>query len=120
MANKSASSRNRDDSGRSVSELTNHIEEAGATLAARAKETAANVAQAAGDVPATAAQKPRAAASSLARGAGEVASDLGRKADTATAAVGDGMQALATTIREKGPEDGRLGSASTALARTLG
>lgn len=49
----------------------------------------------------------------------DAASTLGQKAEDATAAVGCGMQSLAGTIREKVPQGGMLGEASSAVARSL-
>jgi hypothetical protein len=55
----------------------------------------------------------------VASGVGQTASSLGHKAEEATSAVGNQMQSLAGTIREKGPQDGIMGSATSSLAGTL-
>jgi hypothetical protein len=42
-----------------------------------------------------------------------------QKVDEATAALGEKMQSVAGSLREKGPREGVLGSASSAVADTL-
>jgi hypothetical protein len=55
--------------------------------------------------------------------AGEMIKDagsfVGRKADDAARSVGGGMESLGSTIRDKGPHSGMLGSATSAVAGTL-
>jgi hypothetical protein len=48
-----------------------------------------------------------------------VASSAGRTADSAVGSVGSGMQSMAGTIREGGPQSGVLGSASSKVAGAL-
>jgi len=59
------------------------------------------------------------AASTVAHTATDAGSYVAHKAEDATAAVGGSMESLAGTIREKGPHDGMLGNASSAVANTL-
>lgn len=58
-------------------------------------------------------------ASTATKKAGEAATYVGQKVEDATAAVGGGMKTLAGTIRDSGPQQGMLGSASSAVASTL-
>lgn len=49
----------------------------------------------------------------------QAASAIGQRADDATHAVGAGMKSLADTIRDRGPHEGVVGSATSSLASTL-
>lgn len=49
----------------------------------------------------------------------ETAATVGRKAEGAAGTVGSGMKSLAGTVRERGPHEGMLGSASTSVAGAL-
>jgi hypothetical protein len=51
--------------------------------------------------------------------ASDVASQLGEKAEHAVSSVGERMSSLASTLRESGPREGALGSATSAVARGL-
>jgi ElaB/YqjD/DUF883 family membrane-anchored ribosome-binding protein len=51
-----------------------------------------------------------------ARQAGEYARD---KADSAVSGTGKGMESLAGTIRDRGPQEGLLGKATSGVANTL-
>jgi hypothetical protein len=59
------------------------------------------------------------AASTVAHKVSDAGSYVAHKAEDATSAVGCEMKSLAGTIREKGPHDGMLGNASSAVANTL-
>jgi len=59
------------------------------------------------------------AASNVAHKFADAGSYVAHKAEDATAAVGNEMKSLGGTIREKGPRDGMLGNASSAVANTL-
>jgi hypothetical protein len=59
------------------------------------------------------------AASAVSEKAGDAASYVGQKADDAAGAVGNKMQSVADSIRRGGPQEGMLGSASSALANTI-
>jgi len=63
--------------------------------------------------------KAKQAASSVADKARDVASGLGQKAEGAAEAVGSGMQSLAGTIRDRGPQGGMLGGAASGVASAL-
>jgi hypothetical protein len=71
------------------------------------------------DVASNVAEKARDAASAVASTVGNVASKVGDKVDTGVSSVGSGMQSLAGTIRDKGPQSGVLGSATSGVAGAL-
>ena len=59
------------------------------------------------------------AASNVAQKTAAAGSYLGHKAEDATTAVGGEIKSLADAIRDKGPQEGMLGSANAAVATTL-
>jgi len=63
--------------------------------------------------------KAKQAAGTVADKARDVASNIGQKAENATEAVGSGMQSLAGTIRDRGPQGGFLGGAASSVAGAL-
>jgi len=71
------------------------------------------------DIASNVADKARDAASNVADKARDAASTLGQKAEDATHAVGSGMQSLAGTMRDKLPQSGPIGAASSTLASGL-
>jgi hypothetical protein len=64
-------------------------------------------------------EKAKEAASHLASQASDVASSVGQRAEDATSSLGSRMQSLAGTLREKTPNEGMMGKASSAVADTL-
>ena len=64
-------------------------------------------------------QAASSAASTAAQAASTAAHAVGQKAEDATAAVGSGMQTLADKVRDQGPHQGTLGSATRTVADTL-
>lgn len=88
-----------------------------------AKETAATVGQKASELASAVGDKAREAASNLGHKAQEYASSAagaaGARADDALAATGQGMSSLAGTIRQRGPQEGMLGSAAEYVAGGL-
>jgi hypothetical protein len=58
-------------------------------------------------------------ASSVTDKAKQAVSEFGRKAEDATHAVGGGMKTLADTMRDKGPREGVIGSATSSVASGL-
>jgi hypothetical protein len=89
----------------------------------KAKEGAHNAADAARDAASHAGQAIGSAASAATQAVQNAASSaahaVGHKAEQATSALGSGMQSLADTVRDRGPESGMLGSASHYVADTL-
>jgi hypothetical protein len=63
--------------------------------------------------------KAKEMASSAIHAIGEAEATVEKKANEATSAVGGSMKSLAGTIREKAPHQGKLGTASEAVADTL-
>jgi len=59
------------------------------------------------------------AASAVGQKAGDVASAVGQKAEDATSAVGKGMEHLAGQVRDSGPREGMLGTATRTVADGL-
>jgi ElaB/YqjD/DUF883 family membrane-anchored ribosome-binding protein len=49
----------------------------------------------------------------------EMVGNASRRVDEATAALGERVQSMASTIRERGPHDGMLGSATGSVADSL-
>jgi hypothetical protein len=50
---------------------------------------------------------------------GDVASSMAQKAEDAASGLGSRMESLAGTLREKAPQEGMMGRASSAVADTL-
>jgi hypothetical protein len=63
--------------------------------------------------------KARDVASSVAEQARDTASHLGERASEAASSVGGGIRNLAGTLREQGPHEGMMGSATSTVARAL-
>jgi hypothetical protein len=59
------------------------------------------------------------AAATVAQKASDVAATVGRTATDATSSVGSGLKSFGQTVRERGPHDGMMGSATSAVAGTL-
>jgi len=74
----------------------------------KAKETAGNALEKAKDVGGAALGK-----------AGDAASWVGQRADDAVTAAGSGMRSLGETIRDKGPQSGILGGATSAIGGAM-
>jgi hypothetical protein len=102
----------------------------GAGTADRAKDAASNMADKAKDAASGMADRAKDAASHMVDKAKEITSNAGqrvsdaanaaeKRADSAVHSMGSGMENLAGTIREKGPHEGVLGTATSRLASTL-
>jgi hypothetical protein len=85
----------------------------------QAKEQAGQAVDKLKDAAGHAGEAVSSAASAVGQKAGEVASAVGHKAEDATAAVGKGMENLAGTVRDSGPREGMLGTATRAVADGL-
>jgi ElaB/YqjD/DUF883 family membrane-anchored ribosome-binding protein len=66
-----------------------------------------------------AAEKATEAASSVGSMVSDAASTVGNKAEDLTARAGAGIKNLGETLSQKAPHDGKLGSASQAVANTI-
>jgi hypothetical protein len=85
----------------------------------QAKEVGQQAMDKARDVASSAADKAREIGSNVSHAAGEAASNIGQRAEDATSSVGGGMKSLASQVREHGPREGMLGSATSAVADSL-
>jgi hypothetical protein len=85
----------------------------------RKQESASGIAERAKDTASSVAEQARSAASSAAHTARDVASQAGQKAEDATSSVGSGMQSLASSLRDKGPHEGMMGTATSRVADSL-
>jgi hypothetical protein len=74
----------------------------------KAKDTAQSLAEKASDM-----------ASNVGHKVGEAATAVGHGADRAVQSAGSGMQSFADTVRDRGPQSGMLGGATSAVADTL-
>jgi hypothetical protein len=83
------------------------------------RDTAEHMGQRAKEAAGQMADRAKEAASSATQSAKDMAADAQRKADSALSSVGDRLQSAAGTIREKGPHEGFLGTASSRLASNL-
>jgi hypothetical protein len=71
------------------------------------------------DAAANVADKAKEVAGNVADHAKDAASTVGQKAEDATHAVGSGMQSVAGTMREKLPQGGVIGAATSKVASGL-
>jgi ElaB/YqjD/DUF883 family membrane-anchored ribosome-binding protein len=71
------------------------------------------------DAASQAGQAVQQGATTVAEKAQELASNAGKRVEEATAALGERVQNMAGTIREHGPREGRLGSATETVAGSL-
>src|SRR6266404_5177267 len=79
-----------------------------AAVSEKSKELASAVAHAAGTMA-------KDAASTVAQRAGDVASTVSHKAEDATCAVGSRIESFGHTVRERGPREGIMGTASSTV-----
>jgi hypothetical protein len=85
----------------------------------KASEAASNVADKAKQAAGTFGSKASEAASNVADKAKQAASAVGHKAEDATHAMGSGIKSFGETMRQKGPQEGVLGSATSSVADCL-
>jgi len=91
----------------------------GSTAADQARHEANTAASKASDALTHAGQAVSSAATAAGQKAGELASTVGHKADDAVGAVGSGARSLADTVRQQGPREGVLGTATQSVASGL-
>ena len=87
--------------------------DAASSAATAVKDKAQDVASAVGE-------KAKDFASNVGERAKEFATGFGDKAEGAVSSVGHGFQSVADTIRSKGPQEGVMGQATSAVAGALG
>jgi hypothetical protein len=98
----------KDSIGGRIDDAKEKVEEKAESLTEKAKSAASAVGQKASE-----------AASAVAHGASNAASAVSDKVDEGLTAVGGGMTSLAGTIRDKGPHEGAMSSATTSVAESL-
>jgi ElaB/YqjD/DUF883 family membrane-anchored ribosome-binding protein len=81
--------------------------------------TGGSVLEKAKDVAGAAAEKARDAAGQVVEKAKGAAKTVGKMADDAAGRVGEGMESLADTTREYGPQEGMLGTVTSKVAEGL-
>jgi len=88
-------------------------------VAEMAEQAVHNVSEAARDTAQAVADKAKEAGASAMKSAGQAASYVGKKAEAATCAVGGGIESLGDTVRQHGPREGPMGSATSEVAKSL-
>ena len=91
----------------------------GSSVLEQGKEMAGNLADKAKEQASGIVDKAKDIASNVANGAGNAATWAGQRAEDAASGVGGGIKSLGDTIRDKGPQGGVLGSATSAVGDTL-
>jgi len=87
--------------------------------AERSKDAASSLGEKAKDAASAAMDKTRDAASNMADKAKDAGKRAGDMAADAANRLGEGMESLGKTVREKGPQGGVMGTASSRVAETL-
>jgi len=95
------------------------IQDSAEAFGDKAKDTVHTIADRAKDVAGNIGDKARDAAHNVADRTRDAVSNLGGKAEDATHNVGKSMESLAGTLREKLPQQGVLGAASSSVASSL-
>lgn len=85
----------------------------------KAKDVLHDVKDKAQDTAHNLADKARDVASNVGQKVSDAASNVGHGADRAVQSAGSGMQSFADTVRDRGPQSGMFGSATSAVADTL-
>jgi len=113
----------KDNAGDALKDTANKAGDKAKDTANRAGDIAKDTASRAGDLAKELADRAgdfvKDAASTVANSTTDAASYVAKKADDATVAVGENISSFAGTIREKGPRDGILGAADSAVADTV-
>jgi len=85
----------------------------------KSKEAASSVGDALGHAASAVGSTVGNAASSVGSTVSSTASAVGQKADDLTSSAGSSIKNLGETLRQKGPQEGMLGSATQAVANTV-
>lgn len=109
MANPSSTNKNRPEGA----------SQAGSSAVDKAKDMLHETKDKAQETAHSVADKARDVASNVGHKVSEAASSVGHGADRAVQSAGSGMQSFADTVRERGPQSGMFGSASSAVADSL-
>jgi len=85
----------------------------------KGKDQAAGIMDKAKDIAGNVADKARDIGGAALGKAGDAASWVGQRADDAVSAAGSGMRSLGETIRDKGPQSGFFGGATSAVGSAM-
>lgn len=99
----------------SMTDVRNKTQEA----AGKAQDAAGKAVEAGKEAAGAVVEKAKEAAGDALRAGQNAAQAVGHAADTATSKVGEGLQSLGHTVRERGPDNGMLGSATQSVAGSL-
>ncbi len=113
---KNASEEKSNNPTQSAKEMIDRGKETATSMGDRAKETATHLTDRAKEAASNLGDRAKEAASMARDRAEHAASYVGDQAEGATAAVGGRLKSLGHTIRERTPDSGMLGSASSAVA----
>lgn len=113
MANPTTGNRNQNE------ERTSTVGQTAADLKNKAKDIAGGVADKAKDMASSVSDQARDAAANVGRTASHLATNIGERAGEATSTVAGGLRNLAGTIRDKGPQEGVMGTATSQVAGAL-
>lgn len=96
-----------------------NMQKGGSSFADQGKEAAGHAMDKAKETAGGVMDKAKDIAGNVAGAAGNAASWAGHRAEDAASGVGSGIKSLGDTIREKGPQGGVFGSATSAVGDTL-
>jgi len=102
-----------------VQDAKNKAQDAAGKTGEAARDLGHDAAQKARDIGHEAAQKARDIGHDLSNAGHSVATAAGKTAENVTARAGEGIASLAGTVREYGPRQGAMGSATETVAHSL-
>ena len=119
MASPSTGHRNQSGFGQAANESKAKVQDAASSAVDKAKDAATAVADKAKDLASSAAHSVGDAASNLGHKASDAATNFGHKTDDAVGSVGGSLKNFAGTVREQGPHEGMMGTATSSVADAL-
>lgn len=96
-----------------------NTQKTGSAFTDQAKDAAGHMMDKAKDTGTGIMEKAKDVASNVAGKVGDAASWAGHRADDAASGMGSGMKSLGETIRDKGPQSGILGGATSAVGGAI-
>jgi len=102
-----------------MASTTHNAKDAATGVVDKAKDTASTFADKAKDTAGNVADKAKDAMSSAADRARDMGKSAVNAADSATARVGSSIESAADKLRDKGPHEGMMGTATSKVADTL-
>jgi len=102
-----------------MSNVTRQAQDKAQQAGEKVKDAANTAYDKAKDTAGTAYDKAKDMAGQAGDALGSAASTVGKRAEDATASAGSGMQSLAGTVRDQGPQSGMLGQATRGVASAL-